>query len=743
MLKKLNILIVSFFLVLSVKSDLLFAIVLPVFIFYIFHSYKNMYYIYIPSIISILLFAKEYIIIHLILIIISIVFLSLFSFLVNKDSIIVKKTNLLICIYLVITNTILFFVYPKSEISIIFKLLYIILSILIYLLLDIYLYKLLSDAKNIRQKLITNFIKAQDGYIYIEYLIAFLTIIAASYLNIKGLNLSILVGSYFVMYFSRRTSDLNSLLFGLLVLVYEYAFLQIEESFIIIMIASIYLVKSIYTIGVFNVILVLYIVFSNTTKPYLYISLMFLSIIFEFISHFLLKITLLRKDDYEQIHMAIQKNVNEEILKFASFLDRFVIGFQNPKGFNEKLSSGIKTIIDKHCKNCPNQKLCFNQNKNKLYPIFKDILVLNKDAIYNTSDFSKECFKYPSILNTSKVLNEKINFSENIKSDTESNNYILLSQISGVSNALKNYVVDTTTKEELDYNLLLKAEEYLKDLELFITYYEIIRSYKNDFLIKIGFKNCTIEQISPILNNLYETICESKISVELIETENTTTYVHVMPRLIIDINYAYGNIPAVSEVISGDNYLIKEKNNGHMLFAISDGMGKGYSAFYESDMTLRLVDDIVNLNVESSTALEILNTFYTVQDYLERYATLDFLDINRHSGIATFYKMGANNTYIFKKNGEIKKIINKSLPLGIDELVDEVTYTLENDDLIIMSSDGVLENLIDNKELEKFIIDSKDLLPQQLVYEILNYTTTHKVKVKDDMTLIILKITKK
>ena len=87
-----------------------------------------------------------------------------------------------------------------------------------------------------------------------------------------------------------------------------------------------------------------------------------------------------------------------------------------------------------------------------------------------------------------------------------------------------------------------------------------------------------------------------------------------------------------------------------MLFSISDGMGKGYSAFYESDMTLRLVDDIVNLNIESSTALEILNTFYTVQDYLERYATLDFLDINRHTSIANFYKMGANTTYIIKED---------------------------------------------------------------------------------------------
>ena len=41
--------------------------------------------------------------------------------------------------------------------------------------------------------------------------------------------------------------------------------------------------------------------------------------------------------------------------------------------------------------------------------------------------------------------------------------------------------------------------------------------------------------------------------------------------------------------------------------------------------------------------------------------------------------------------------------------------------MIIMSSDGVVENLIDNDLLEEFISNAKDLAPQQIVYEILNY----------------------
>ena len=91
--------------------------------------------------------------------------------------------------------------------------------------------------------------------------------------------------------------------------------------------------------------------------------------------------------------------------------------------------------------------------------------------------------------------------------------------------------------------------------------------------------------------------------------ERNTLYVNVIPEMLIDIIYGYGEVSSAGNQICGDNYLIKELKNGRFISAISDGMGKGYSAFYESDMTLKLVEDIVQLNLETATALEILNTF--------------------------------------------------------------------------------------------------------------------------------------
>lgn len=740
MLKKINMIIISFFLILTIKGNLSFSLYLPVLLFYVLKNRKNIIYIYPVSFISILLFAKEMLPAYLILIVVTTVFLLLYQTGVKKDWSIFGQTKIVVSVYILLINCLMLFIYPKLDISVWIKLFYILTSILIYLFLDIYLAKLLKDFQNIKERFLINDNETYNSYILLEILLALLACFGASFVAIGNVNLLPLVGSYFAMYLSRKFRNIYSLLFGILATCMGFFGKRINEALIIVAISGIYTIRSIYTIGILNTLLAILILSKSIESPATYISIMVVSILFEIFAYFLMPKRLEEVDEYKEMHELAQKNVNEEILKFAGFLDRFVVGFQNPKDFNERLSSGIKTIIDQHCKTCPKQKECFEKRQKTLYPIFKDILTLDENFKDNYQEYINYCDRFQSIYNTSKLLNQQSFFKNQNANEKNANNYILLAQINGVSNALKNYVIDTTSKTELNYQQLQKAKAYLLELEYNVTYYEVVRSYEQDFLITIGIKNKKLSDIEPVLNSLFEAVTNCEVSIEFVKEENTTIYLNVIPKLIIDVVYAYGNMPTENQMISGDNYLVKEQNNGHMLFAISDGMGKGYSAFYESDMTLHLVEDIIKLNIDPSTALTILNTFYVVQDYLERYATLDFLDINRHNGNATFYKMGANTTYIFKQNKMVDKIINQSLPLGIDEEVDQSSYQLEDGDMIIMSSDGVVENLIDNDLLEEFISNAKDLAPQQIVYEILNYTIKNQIKTKDDMTVIVLKI---
>ena len=468
------------------------------------------------------------------------------------------------------------------------------------------------------------------------------------------------------------------------------------------------------------------------------ISTMVVSILFEVISPFIIDERKTNIDMFEYIYNQIQKNTNDEILNFALFIDKFSSGFKNPQEYNNRLSDGIKTLVQNHCNNCPKKKECFNKYKIELYGVFKSILLQEPNFRINYPEFCDYCSKISNFEHTSKLLESKIKAP--LSDDTKSQNNIMLAQLNGVSNAIKKYVVDLASQDEISYYQMMLIKKRLESYGYTVTYFEVLKLFKDDFNLKIGIKHEGFDEIRNTVKLIASNILGKKVSVIVDTEERGNIYINVVPLIKIDITYGYGALSCDGEEICGDNYLIKEINNGHFISAISDGMGKGYRAFYESDMTLKLVEDIIKLNLTSGTALEILNSFYAVQEYLEQYATLDFLEINRYTKSATFYKMGASTTYIFRSNGTIDKIFNKSLPFGLDEEITDVTYNLKDGDLILMSSDGIFENIIDETALQEYIESIKELPPQRIVYELLNYTINHKIKTKDDMSIIALKI---
>jgi serine phosphatase RsbU (regulator of sigma subunit) len=102
--------------------------------------------------------------------------------------------------------------------------------------------------------------------------------------------------------------------------------------------------------------------------------------------------------------------------------------------------------------------------------------------------------------------------------------------------------------------------------------------------------------------------------------------------------------------------------------------------------------------------------------------------------------MGAASSFVFHKDNSFEKVINTGLPFGIEEMIEAKKIPLQDEDLIIMASDGIFENIVDERELETFINGIKHLSPQKITYEILNFVRNHKTKSGDDMSVISLKI---
>ena len=721
MLKKINIILVCAFSALTIKYIIGFALLSPIILFYLMKEFKNIYYTYIPSIIMTVLFSfKDIFALIYSLSIITIIYF-IYRYISRKINYKFKYINIIYSVMLVIINISSYYIF-KHEISLGMMIIFSLLSGMIYLYLDYFILKMINNLND-------------HSILCLDIVLSLIAIIGGLNQEIYYINLGLLIASFFMMYFARNYKNITSIVYSFFLTILGFGLFKIEEFLFIPIISGMYLINSIYVILPLNGIIILSIFFlNNVFQKEMLVGIMGITIIFEILNIFIINNDSKKIDSSENIYDKIQSSTSQELLKYALFLDKFANTFKNPKEYNEHISSGIKTIVHNFCTNCPKQKECFEKYRSSLYMIFKSII---KKEEQDCLEFNGYC---PNVDKIKYICNNVLKQINQISPKEKANNNILLAQINGFSNTIKKYVLDINSKEELNYIDLINLKKALIDFGYNITYYEISKQYVDDFLITIGFKGIKFITLKEELKDIAHNYINQDLSVVFYKEDNRNIYVNIIPKIKIDVTYGFGSLSYEGLDICGDNYLVKEMQNGRFISAISDGMGKGYRAFYESNTTLNLIEDIISLNISTDTALDILNTYYTVQEYLEEYATLDFIEINRYKKRANFYKMGATSSYIFKKNGHIDKIINKHLPFGIDDEIDVNTYDLESGDLILMSSDGIFENVVEEKEFESFIGDIKNYPPQRIVYEILNYTLNHKIQTKDDMSIVALKV---
>ena len=104
------------------------------------------------------------------------------------------------------------------------------------------------------------------------------------------------------------------------------------------------------------------------------------------------------------------------------------------------------------------------------------------------------------------------------------------------------------------------------------------------------------------------------------------------------------------------------------------------------------------------------------------------------------YKAGATYSYIIHDDGAFERIENEHLPFGLNELVITKKIQLKDEDLILLASDGIFDNVINISDFEKFILSIRNLEPQKISYELLNYARHTDLISKDDMSVVVLKI---
>ena len=515
------------------------------------------------------------------------------------------------------------------------------------------------------------------------------------------------------------------MLYSFIVMLYIEHFLNYSYSLLIIIISFVYLIPNIFSTITFILLLIYILFFKSDTIPLnLFYFLGLLSIIFEILRPF----TINKKDNIEVINNIYENTMSQievNIDSFSLFLDKITQNITNNE-YNEELNEAISKISNNVCAKCDKRKECFYKNKTKVYYFFKNSLLNNED------DFL--CEKKDQVKRYARSLNKDIINKKAYVND------ILYPILNTVSNILKQYKVDYSLNIEMDYTILNNLKNGLLDYGYSICLFNVIKCFKNDYIIEIGIIGITFITEKENIENVSSHYLNNLSTCNLKEEKKNKTYITLIPKANYDIIYGYGSISKVGNSICGDNYLVKNQINKKFVAVICDGMGKGINANIISSKTLRLLDDITSTNISGETSIQILNSLYYIQEYQENYTTMDYVEIDKNTGEMLMYKSGATYSYIIHDDGSFEKIENEHLPFGLNELVITKKFQLQDKDLVLLASDGIFDNVINVNEFEKFILSIRTLEPQKISYELLNYARHTDLVFKDDMSIIVLKL---
>lgn len=199
--------------------------------------------------------------------------------------------------------------------------------------------------------------------------------------------------------------------------------------------------------------------------------------------------------------------------------------------------------------------------------------------------------------------------------------------------------------------------------------------------------------------------------------------------------------------ISGDCSLQIKLADGKYLLAIADGMGSGEKARECSKITLRLMKQLLSAGFNKDESVKMINTRLNLLETSERYSSLDATILDLFLGKIEILKNGACNTYI-KNRKNIKVIKASSMPLGIIDTIDlqSETIFIEDGDILIMCSDGVLESK--NDENQEWIIEFLKNVSTNNVQKLADLILAEAIDnnygvAQDDMTVIVSKIVRR
>ena len=339
----------------------------------------------------------------------------------------------------------------------------------------------------------------------------------------------------------------------------------------------------------------------------------------------------------------------------------------------------------------------------------------------------------------------------------DENNKNVSVQLQNVSKAISN--IATGIKEDVDKfeqekneikSLLNERDIAVNDISVKeeSTGRKIATVYTNICDNENGQK-CPVKQIDKIISKVLDDkfiLQDQQCGIRL--NKNVCSYTYISDdKYLLQVGVAKAKKD--DSIVSGDSISQTKLADGKYLLAISDGMGSGSEASKNSKIAISMLERLLSSGFDKETSINLINAAIMNANKEEMYATLDIQILDLYAGKMEILKNGACPTYV-KRNKNVTIIKSNSLPTGIMSEINIDTYDkdLENGDIVVICSDGIIESNKEyaNKELwikyllEEIQTDSPEKIADIILHEAIDNDFG---KAKDDMSVIAFKVNKK
>ena len=207
---------------------------------------------------------------------------------------------------------------------------------------------------------------------------------------------------------------------------------------------------------------------------------------------------------------------------------------------------------------------------------------------------------------------------------------------------------------------------------------------------------------------------------------------------LLRFEYSEITLSKKDKEVCGDTVKIINGKKGYFRAMVCDGMGSGKEAAVSSRIASLFLEKMLDTDTDKGIILELLGNALMARSE-ESFSTVDLFEADLYTGKSMFVKAGAAPSYVIR-TGKLYKIFSATPPVGIiPGFTSEITrFGIEKGDIIVMVSDGAVQNNEDNAFIAELIKLDTEKSTSELAKEI-SEKCTDCDEPHDDISICVIK----